>query len=67
MLSRADAMVKENHPEQQNALIIAEVFTRQARRRLRRNVRGMVINEDKAVEALAQSVLERGALGWDVI
>jgi alkylation response protein AidB-like acyl-CoA dehydrogenase len=67
VLSRADSLVRENHPEQQSAITIAEVFTRQARRRLRRNVRGMAINEDKAIEALAEAVLEKGAVGWDVV
>ncbi|WP_257385599.1 acyl-CoA dehydrogenase family protein [Tahibacter caeni] len=67
VLSRADSLVRENHPGQQSAITIADVFTRQARRRLRRNVRGMTINEDKAIEALAEAVLEKGAVGWDVV
>ncbi len=67
VLSRADSLVRENHPEQQSAITIAEVFTRQARRRLRRNVRGMAINEDKAIEALAGAVLEKEVVGWDVV
>lgn len=67
VLSRTDSLVRDNHAEKDNALSIAEIFTRQARRRLARNVRGMRINEDPAVEALAAAVLEKGGVGWDVI
>jgi acyl-CoA dehydrogenase family protein 9 len=67
VLSRADRMVREAHPEQHSVVTISEVFTRQARRRLMRNVRGMTINEDKAIEELAGSILDKGAVGWDVL
>jgi acyl-CoA dehydrogenase family protein 9 len=67
VLSRADSFVRENHPEKESAVTIADAFTRQARRRLRRNVRGMTINEDKSIESLAQSVLDKGAVSWDVV
>jgi acyl-CoA dehydrogenase family protein 9 len=67
VLSRADSFVRENHPEKESAITIADAFTRQARRRLRRNVRGMTINEDKSIESLAQSVLDKGSVSWDVV
>ena len=38
-LSRVDMLVRENDPEAESALDIAEMFTRQARRRMSRNVR----------------------------
>lgn len=67
VLSRADSLVRDNHPDKDSAVTIADVFTRQARRRLRRNVRGMTINEDKSMEALAQAILDKGAITWDVV
>lgn len=67
VLSRADSLVRQAHPEQHSAVTIAEIFTRQARRRLMRNTRGMSINEDKGVEALAGNILDKGGVGWDVI
>ena len=48
-------------------IMIAEMFTKQARRRLSRNVRGVEHNEDGDVEKLAVFILERGAYPWDVI
>lgn len=67
VLSRADSLIRDNHPDKDSAVTIADVFTRQARRRLRRNVRGMAINEDKSIETLAQAILDKGAITWDVV
>lgn len=67
VISRADSLVRNDHPDKDSAVTIADVFTRQARRRLRRNVRGMTINEDRSLESLAQVILDKGAVGWDVV
>lgn len=67
VISRADSLVRNDHPDKESAVMIAEVFTRQARRRLRRNVRGMAINEDRSLESLAQVILDKGAVSWDVV
>lgn len=67
VLSRADRLLRDGHAQAEQAVSIAEIFTRQARRRMARNVRGMVRNEDEAIEALAQAVLAKGAYGFDVI
>jgi acyl-CoA dehydrogenase family protein 9 len=40
---------------------IAQVFTSQARRRIRENIRGLEINKDKTVDAIADTVLKRVA------
>ena len=66
-ISRADALVKEAHPAADQAVLIAETFTRQARRRMSRNVRGLDRNDDAAIERLAGAVLERGSYPFDVI
>ena len=66
-ISRADSMVKESHPAADQAVLIAETFTRQARRRMSRNVRGLDRNDDAAIERLAGAVLDRGGYPFDVI
>ena len=66
-LSRADALLKAGHPDAPHAELMATTFTRQARRRLVRNVRGLDRNEDAAINRLAGAMLERGHYPFDVI
>ncbi|MEO7064574.1 MAG: acyl-CoA dehydrogenase family protein [Dokdonella sp.] len=66
-LSRADTLVQQSHAAADEAVSIAEIFTRQARRRMARNVRGLDRNEDEAIEQLAGAVLTQGGYMWDVI
>ncbi|HST27560.1 MAG TPA: acyl-CoA dehydrogenase family protein [Rudaea sp.] len=66
-ISRADALVKAAHPAADQAVLIAETFTRQARRRMSRNVRGLDHNDDAAIERLAGAVLAQGNYAFDVI
>ena len=67
VLSRADTLLNEKHPEADAAVSIAEIFSRQARRRLSRNVRAVSHNEDPAFDQLAATILARGKYLWDVI
>ncbi|MEO6927417.1 MAG: acyl-CoA dehydrogenase family protein, partial [Rhodanobacter sp.] len=67
VLSRADSMEKQSHPAASDALGIAEIFAKQARRRMARNVRGLDRNEDAAIEHLAGAVLAHDGYMWDVI
>jgi len=67
VLSRADSLLKQGHPAAAQALDIAGLFSRQARRRMARNRRGFEHNEDAVTERLAASILERGSYAWDVI
>ncbi|KRB35830.1 acyl-CoA dehydrogenase [Rhodanobacter sp. Root179] len=67
VLSRADSLEKKSHPAAAQAVSIAEMFARQARRRMSRNVRGLERNEDAAVEQLAGAVLANDGYMWDVI
>ena len=67
VLSRADSLVKQSHPAADEAIGIAEIFTKQARRRMARNVRGLERNEDAAIEQLAGAVLAHDGYMWDVI
>jgi acyl-CoA dehydrogenase family protein 9 len=67
VLSRANSLIARDRSAETEVVQIAEIFTHQARRRMIRNIRGSVHNEDRAVDSLAQSVLDRGAYRWDVI
>ncbi|HNV84524.1 MAG TPA: acyl-CoA dehydrogenase family protein [Arenimonas sp.] len=67
VLSRADSLLKQGHPSAAQAVDIAGLFSRQARRRMARNVRGFEHNEDAVTERLAADILERGSYAWDVI
>jgi acyl-CoA dehydrogenase family protein 9 len=49
------------------ALAIAQVFARQARRRMANNVRRIERNEDEQMDALAGFILGQGRYPWDVI
>lgn len=66
VLSRADALVRGKDANAESAVAIAEIFTRQARRRMARNVRGIERNEDARLDKLAGTILERGSYAWDV-
>ncbi|MEO8858009.1 MAG: acyl-CoA dehydrogenase family protein [Burkholderiaceae bacterium] len=67
VLSRADSLEKKAHPAAAEAISIAEMFAKQARRRMARNVRGLERNEDAAIERLAGAVLANDGYMWDVI
>jgi alkylation response protein AidB-like acyl-CoA dehydrogenase len=67
VISRADAIAKSDAASAGQVYAIASTFTRQARRRMNRNIRGMTANEDRAIDTLASAILERGAYPWDVI
>lgn len=67
VLSRVQSLIQAQHPAAEDAIRIARLFARQARRRMARNIRGLERNEDEIIESLAASVLERGGYAWDVM
>ena len=67
VLSRAEALVAAGHAAAEEAQRICEIFTRQARRRMFRCVKGMEKNEDASLDALAGAILAREAFPWDVV
>jgi acyl-CoA dehydrogenase family protein 9 len=67
VLSRADALVKSDPANAETVIAIARSFTRQARRRMARNVRAFEHNEDPALEHIAGAIIAGGAYPWDVI
>ena len=66
-LSRADSLVRAEHPAVESAVAICEIFTHQAHRRMSRNVRALTHNEDEQIERLAGKVLEVETYPFDVI
>ncbi len=67
VLSRAHSLAQQSHTAASEAISIAEIFTRQARRRVACNVRSLERSEDVAIEQLAGAVLAHGGYMWDVI
>ena len=67
VLSRADSLIKADPSTAPQVIDIAKVFTHQARRRMVRNIRGAAHNEDRAMDALAGAILEKGEYPWDVL
>jgi alkylation response protein AidB-like acyl-CoA dehydrogenase len=67
VISRADSIAKSAPDQAGEVYAIAAMFTRQARRRMNRNIRGMTTNEDRAIDSIAGAILERGFYPWDVI
>jgi acyl-CoA dehydrogenase family protein 9 len=73
VLSRASFLATEgglgaaNGDEGRQAMSIAQVFARQARRRLANNVRRIERNEDEEMDLLAGFILDKGRYPWDII
>jgi acyl-CoA dehydrogenase family member 9 len=66
VLSRAAALAAQPGDEGKQAMVIAHVFARQAKRRLANNVRRIERNEDEEMDLLAGFVLDRGCYPWDI-
>jgi alkylation response protein AidB-like acyl-CoA dehydrogenase len=66
-LSRADSLAKANDPNAAQAINIAALFTKQAKRRMAANTRAIDRNEDEDRDALAAFALDKGTYPWDVI
>jgi acyl-CoA dehydrogenase family protein 9 len=67
VLSRTDALVRAEPAKAETVVAIARTFTRQARRRMARNVRAFEHNEDPSLEHIAGKVIAGGTYPWDVI
>ncbi len=66
VLSRAATLAADPAAGAQ-AVSIANIFAAQSKRRMAGAIRRITRNEDEAVRALANHVLERGGYGWDVL
>jgi hypothetical protein len=62
-LSHARHLRDEGHPDAAQAAELADVFCRQARRRVRRHFRSLWSNEDARLNHLAANVMSKD-IGW---
>ncbi len=67
VLSRVSSMDADDSDQYQQAVAIAHLFSQKAKRRMNRNLRAMLRNEDAAAKALADSVFEAESYLWDVL
>jgi len=65
--SRAASQVDSAQAESAQAVAIAQMFARQARRRIAGNLRRLERNEDAEMNRLAGFILDKGRYPWDVM
>ena len=66
VLSRVSSMAPDDSEQYQQALSIAHLFSQQAKRRMNRNLRAMLRNEDESAKALAGFIFSKESYPWDV-
>jgi acyl-CoA dehydrogenase family member 9 len=67
VLSRVSSMDADDSVQYQQAVTIAHLFSQKAKRRMNRNLRAMLRNEDESAKSLADSVVEAESYLWDVL
>ena len=67
VLSRVSAMTPNDSEQYQQALSIAHIFSQRAKRRMNRNLRAMLRNEDESAKSLADYIFDQESYPWDVL
>ncbi|MEE8345632.1 MAG: acyl-CoA dehydrogenase family protein [Woeseiaceae bacterium] len=67
VLSRVSAMTPDDSEQYQQALSIAHIFSQRAKRRMNRNLRAMLRNEDESAKSLADYIFDQERYPWDVL
>ncbi len=67
VLSRVSAMTPDESEQYQQALSIAHIFSQRAKRRMNRNLRAMLRNEDESAKSLADYIFDKESYPWDVL
>ena len=67
VLSRVSAMTPDDSEQYQQALSIAHMFSQRAKRRMNRNLRAMLRNEDESAKSLADYIFDKESYPWDVL
>ena len=67
VLARVSSMDPDDEEQYHQALSIAHMFSQQAKRRMNRNLRAMLRNEDESAKSLADYIFEREKYPWDVL
>ena len=66
VLSRVSCMDPDDSEQYQQALSIAHMFSQQAKRRMNRNLRAMLRNEDESAKSLAAFISAKEEYPWDI-
>ena len=67
VLSRVSAMIPDDSEQYQQALSIAHIFSQRAKRRMNRNLRAMLRNEDESAKSLADYIFDKQSYPWDAL
>jgi len=67
VLSRVSSMDPDDEERYQQALSVAHIFSQKAKRRMNRNLRAMLRNEDESAKSLADYILKQENYPWDVL
>lgn len=67
VLSRVSSMDADDSDQYRQAVAIAHLFSQKAKRRMNRNLRAMLRNEDATAKTLADTVFEAESYLWDVL
>jgi len=67
VLSRVSCMDADDSEQYQQALSIAHIFSQQAKRRMNRNLRAMLRNEDESAKSLAAFISAKEEYPWDIL
>ena len=67
VLSRVSAMPADDSEQYRQAVSLAKLFSQQAKRRMNRNLRAVLRNEDEAAKSLADFIFKKEGYPWDVL
>lgn len=67
VLARASSMTEDDSDQYRQALSTAHLFSQQAKRRMNRNLRAMLRNEDENAKSLADYICSVQGYPWDTI
>ena len=67
VLSRVSSMADDDSEQYRQALSIAHLFSHQAKRRMNRNLRAMLHNEDTIAKSLAEYIYQVEGYPWDTL
>ena len=67
VLSRVSSMDADDSELYQQAVKIAHIFSQKAKRRMNRNLRAMLKNEDESAKSLAEYVFQSENYPWDAL
>ena len=67
VMSRVSSMQPDESQQYAQSVAIAHLFSQQAKRRMNRNLREMLRNEDEYEKSLADFIFEKEGYPWDVL